>query len=69
MRRVHFEKPGTWCWKCHPYRPGAAILPAIKKRTPDRPVTRPMAELLKAFIFIAIGYGWAATAYGMFPGG
>jgi hypothetical protein len=33
----------------------------------ERMMTRAMVEFLKAAIFVFLGYGWAATAYGVFP--
>jgi hypothetical protein len=67
MRRVHVNEPGTWCWNCKPYRLGADILPTIKHMDADRLMTKAMVEFLKAALFLFLGYGWAASAYGVFP--
>jgi hypothetical protein len=67
MRQVHVNESGSWCLNCEPYRPGADIHPAIKPMAAERMMTRAMVEFLKAAIFVFLGYGWAATAYGVFP--
>jgi hypothetical protein len=67
LRRVHFKEPGTWCWNCEPYRPGAVILPAAKITISKIKADRAMLEIVKAFVFMAAGYAWAASAYGVFP--
>jgi hypothetical protein len=68
-RQIHFNGPRTWCWNCEPYRPEAAILPALKPGNIERTLNTVPLEFLKAVILIAIGYAWAVKAYGIFPGG
>lgn len=68
MRRVHTSDHGSWCWNCEPYRPGAAIRPAIRPNKIQKVLNRAPLEFLKALMFIFLGYGWAAAAYGVFPG-
>lgn len=66
MRRVHITGDHSWCWNCEPYRPGAAIIPCAKPGKIEKILNRAPLEFIKALAFIFIGYGWAATAYGVF---
>jgi hypothetical protein len=58
--------PGTWCWNCAPGRPGAAIIHPVRKLRIRAPKNGSV-EFLKALIFIAVGYGWAAVSFGQLP--
>ena len=61
-----FETEKSWCWKCEPYRAGGTIEAAAQNKL-GRIAERATIEFLKSLMFIAIGYGWAAAAYGVFP--
>lgn len=69
MRRVHVEPNGSWCWNCEPYRPGSFILPTHTSGRIERTMNKGAVEFLKALMFIFLGYGWAAAAYGHLPMG
>jgi hypothetical protein len=54
-----------WCWNCGYHRNKERHTETFHKKTMfERIITSATMAMVKAFIFISIGYAWAVKAYG-----